>query len=73
MENGMDGYTEIMKGTAREIRQELTRVPDDAVVRLIIGRPSLSAIARKLQAEAAAKGMTAAAHDALMASLKDDR
>lgn len=32
----------------------------------------LSTIARKLQSEAAARGMTRAQHDALMASLKND-
>jgi hypothetical protein len=45
-------------------------MPDDAVVRLMVGRPSLSIIARKLQSEASARGMTDAQHDALMASLK---
>jgi hypothetical protein len=38
----------------------------------MVGCPSLSIIARKLQHEAATLGMTAAEHDALMESLKDD-
>jgi hypothetical protein len=38
----------------------------------MLGRPSLSIIARKLQHEAATLGMTDAEHDALMTSLKDD-
>jgi hypothetical protein len=47
-------------------------MPEDAVVRLIVGRPSLSIIARKLQSESANRGMTDARHDAIMASLKND-
>ncbi|WP_228021033.1 hypothetical protein [Microcystis sp. LEGE 08355] len=47
-------------------------IPDDEIVSLMVARPSLSIIARKLQHEAATLGMTAAEHDALMASLKDD-
>jgi hypothetical protein len=39
----------------------------------MVGRPSLSIIARKLQSEAAARGMTDAQHDALMSSLKNDQ
>jgi hypothetical protein len=42
-------------------------------VRLIVGRPSLSIIARKLQSESASRGMTDAQHDALIASLKNER
>ncbi len=42
------------------------------VDRLMVGRPSLSIIARKLQKESAARGMTDGEHDALMASLKND-
>jgi hypothetical protein len=48
-------------------------MPDDAVVRLIVGRPSLAIIARKLQSDAAARGMTESEHDALLASLKKDQ
>ena len=63
----------VIEGTAKEIKAALAGMPDDAVVRLMVGRPSLSIIARKLQSEAAARGMTDAQHDAFMASLKDDR
>ncbi|MDY7048891.1 MAG: hypothetical protein RPG89_09790 [Microcystis panniformis WG22] len=62
----------VIQGTAKEIREALALIPDDEIVRLILGRPSLFIIARKLQHEAATLGMTAAEHDALMASLKDD-
>ena len=62
----------VIQGTAREIREALALIPDDEIVRLMVGCPSLSIIARKLQHEAATLGMTAAEHDALMESLKDD-
>jgi hypothetical protein len=61
----------VIEGTAKEIKAALAGIPDDAVVRLMVGRPSLSIIARKLQNEAAARGMTDTQHDALMGSLKD--
>jgi hypothetical protein len=60
-----------IEGTAREIKAALAALPDDAVVRLMVGRPSLSIIARKLQSESASRGMTDAQHDVLMASLKN--
>ena len=62
----------VIQGTAKEIREALALIPDDEIVRLMLGRPSLSIIARKLQHEAATFGMTDAEHDALMTSLKDD-
>ena len=62
----------VIEGTAKQIKAALAGMPDDAVVRLMVGRPSLSVIARKLQNEAAARGMTDAEHDALMSSLKDE-
>jgi len=61
----------VIEGTAKEIKAALAGMPDDAVVRLMVGRPSLTIIARKLQSEAAARGVTDAEHDALMASLKN--
>jgi hypothetical protein len=61
----------VIEGTAKEIKAALAAMPDDAVVRLMVGRPSLSIIARKLQSESADRGMTDAQHDALMASLKN--
>jgi len=63
----------VFEGTAKEIKAALAGMPDDAVVRLMVGRPSLSIIARKLQSEAAARGMTDAQHDVLMSSLKNDQ
>jgi hypothetical protein len=63
----------IIEGTAKEIKAALAGMPDDAVVRLIVGRPSLAIIARKLQSDAAARGMTESEHDALLASLKKDQ
>jgi hypothetical protein len=63
----------IIAGTAKEIKAALAGLPDDAVVRLMVGRPSLSIIARKLQSEADARGMTDARHDEFMGSLKDGR
>jgi hypothetical protein len=63
----------IIEGTAKEIKAALAAMPDDAVVRLMVGRPSLSIIARKLQSESVNRGMTDAKHDTLMASLKNER
>jgi hypothetical protein len=63
--------SKVIEGTAKEIKAALAGMPDDAVVRLMVGRPSLSIIARKLQAEAAALGMIDAHYDVLMASLKN--
>ncbi|MCA2719695.1 hypothetical protein [Microcystis sp. M169S2] len=68
----MTTQAKVIQGTAREIREALALIPNDEVVRLMVGHPSLSIIARKLQHEAATLGMTAAEHDALMESLKDD-
>ncbi|MFZ0416950.1 MAG: hypothetical protein WAM04_02515 [Candidatus Sulfotelmatobacter sp.] len=63
----------IIEGTTKEIKAALAAMPDDAVVRLMVGRPSLSIIARKLQSESADRGMTDAQHDTLLASLKNNR
>lgn len=62
----------VIEGTAKEIKAALEQIPDDEVVRLMVGRPSFSVIARKLQTEAATNGMTDALHDELIASLKED-
>ncbi|GCL51326.1 hypothetical protein NIES3804_29050 [Microcystis aeruginosa NIES-3804] len=32
----------VIQGTAKEIREALALIPDDEIVRLILGRPSLS-------------------------------
>lgn len=64
---------QIFEGTAREIRTRLEAMPDDARVRVIVGRPSLTGMARRLQATAEANGMTGPIYDALMQSLAHDR
>jgi hypothetical protein len=69
----MEAQAGVIAGTAKQIKAALAGMPDDAVVRLMVGRPSLSIIARQLHSEAAARGMTSAHHDALMASLKNDQ
>lgn len=63
---------EVIQGTVQEIKAALALMPDGEIVRLMVGRPSLSIIARKLQSEAANNGMTNSEHDTLMASLKND-
>ena len=68
----MTTEAKVIQGTAKEIREALALMPDNEMVRLVVGRPSLSIIARKLQREAATLGMTEAEHDTLMASLKND-
>jgi hypothetical protein len=52
----------IIEGTAREVMAKLARVPAGERVRVMVGRPSLSVIARRLQAIAAANGMNAEIH-----------
>ena len=63
---------EVIEGTAREVMAKLANLPADKRVRAMIGRPSLSLIARRLQETAAARGMTDEIHDDLMRSLKND-
>ena len=63
----------VIEGTAKEIKAALAGMPEDVVVRLMVGRPSLSIIARRLQSEAASRGMTDTEYDALMASFKKER
>ena len=38
----------VIQGTAKEIKAALEQIPDDEVVRLMVGCPSFSVIARKL-------------------------
>jgi hypothetical protein len=52
---------------------KLAHVPANQRVRVMVGRPSLGAIARRLQATASANGMTEEIHDDLLQSLKNDR
>jgi hypothetical protein len=61
--------SQVIEGTAKEIKAALAEMPEDVVVRLMIGRPSLSMIARRLQSEAAARGLDDAKYEAVMASL----
>ena len=68
----MTRQARVIQGTAKEIKAALEQIPDDEVVRLMVGRPSLSLIARRLQTEAATNKMTNAIHDELIASLKED-
>ena len=63
----------VIEGTAREVIAQLAQVPPGEHVRVMVGRPSLSVIARRLQATAAANGMTADIHDDLLRSLQNDR
>jgi arginine repressor len=62
----------VIQGTAKQIRAALDAMSDDEIVRFIVGRPSLSVIARKLQNEVATRGITDAQYNELMASLKTD-
>jgi hypothetical protein len=62
----------IIEGTAREVIARLAEVPAEEHVRAMVGRPSLSLIARRLQATALANGMTDEVHDDLLRSLKTD-
>lgn len=62
----------VIEGTAREVMAELAHIPADEHVRAMVGRPSLSVIARRLQTSAAANGMTQEIHDHLLRSLKND-
>jgi hypothetical protein len=62
----------IIEGTAQEVMAKLAHVPAGERVRVMIGRPSLTVIARRLQATAAANGMTEAIHNGLLRSLKNE-
>jgi hypothetical protein len=60
----------VIEGTAQEVMAELARVPANQPVRAFVGHPSLTIIARQMQAVAAANGMTDDVHAELMRSLK---
>jgi hypothetical protein len=62
----------MIEGTAQEVIAKLALIPAGEHVRVMVGRPSLSVIARRLQATASANGMTAEIHDDLLRSLKND-
>jgi hypothetical protein len=61
----------VIEGTAEEVMAELAHVPANQPVRAFVGHPSLTVIARQLQAIAAANGVTEDVHDDLMRSLKN--
>jgi hypothetical protein len=67
----MKAHEGVIEGTAREIMAQLAHVPPGERVRLMIGRPSLTVIARRLQATAAANGMITEIHNDLLGSLKN--
>jgi hypothetical protein len=62
----------IIEGTVQEVMAKLAHVPAGERVRVMVGRPSLTVIARRLQTTAAANGMTEAIHNDLLRSLKND-
>ncbi len=68
----MRSRSEVIEGTAREVMARLARIAPDERVRVLVGRPSLSVIARRTQAVAAERGMNEATHDALIRSLKNN-
>jgi hypothetical protein len=71
----MEMEGQLIKSTAGEIAAELRQRgvdPSDPVT-VLVGRPSLSVIARRLQTEAAGRGMTDEIHDKLMSGAKKPR
>jgi hypothetical protein len=68
----MKTHDGVIEGTAQEVMARLAHVPPGERVRLMVGRPSLSVIARRLQVAAATNGMTAEIHDDLLSSIKND-
>lgn len=71
-ERSTDVDAEIVEGTAKDMIDRLSRLPSEAHVRVVIGRPSLTTAARRTQAVAAAHGMSESVHDALIGSLRED-
>jgi hypothetical protein len=61
----------VIEGTAEEVMARLAQVPAGERFRVLIGNPSLAVIARRLQATAAANGMTDDVYDELMKSLDE--
>lgn len=68
----MNAQDRVCEGTAREVMVKSAHVPANKPVRVMVGRPSLSVIARRLQATASANGMTEEIHDGPLRSLKND-
>ena len=69
----MTTHDRVFEGTARDVMAQPAHVPAGERVRVMVGRPSLSVIARRLQATASANGMTKTIHDDLVRSLTTDR
>lgn len=46
----MTTQAKVIQGTAREIREALALIPNDEIVRLMVGRPSLSIYCQKITA-----------------------
>jgi hypothetical protein len=68
----MEPYDAVIQGTAQQVMAALAHVPPGERVSAMVGRPSLTLIARRLQATAAANGMTEDVHDELLESLKQE-
>ncbi len=62
----------VIEGTAQEVMAKLAHVPAGERVRAMVGHPSLSVIARRLQAIASANGMSEDIHNDLLRSLQND-
>jgi len=65
----MKSQDRFVQGTVREVMARLAHVPADERVRVMVGRPGLRVIARRLQATAEANGMTDEIHEDLLRSL----
>jgi len=65
----MKAQNSFVEGTAEEVIAKLALLPASTPVRVMVGRPSLSIMARRLQATAAANGMTETVHSDLLRSL----
>lgn len=68
----MKGQNRMINWTVREVRAELAHSTADERGRVIVGRSSLTVTAHRLQAAAAARGMTEQIHKDLLNSLKND-
>jgi hypothetical protein len=71
----MRAENQAIKSTAGQVTAELERRGIDPArpVKVMVGRPSLSVIGRRLQGEAARGGMNAEVHDQLLDELKQPR
>jgi hypothetical protein len=65
----MKAQNGVVEGTAEEVIAKFALLPASTPVRIMIGRPSLSIMARRLQATATTNGMTETVHSDLLISL----